>query len=193
MTVPGLSRLLKPAGGGNKPNVIIFFCDDLGWQDLGCCGSGSQAGDPRQLPAVTTPNLDQMAAEGIRFTDFCVSASVCSASRGALLTGGHDARIGGLGALQPDSPQDSSYGHNGLNPNEITLAELLKGQGYAAGCVGKWHLGHHLMFLPTRQGFDSYYGVPYSNDTYPGADSQPPSRHARGISASFSAAVLRLV
>ncbi|HUS47509.1 MAG TPA: sulfatase-like hydrolase/transferase, partial [Phycisphaerae bacterium] len=148
VTVPGLARLLGAAGSsGTKPNFIIFFCDDLGYQDLGCYGSGSYAGDPRQLPAVSTPNLDMMAAQGIKFVDFYVSGAVCSASRSALLTGCYQERVGSLGALQPDTPLDQYYGHYGLNSSadtttppaeEITLAKLLKPLGYATACVGKW-------------------------------------------------------
>ena len=129
------------------PNVIIIMADDQGYQDLGCFGS----------PKIKTPHIDRMAKEGMRFTDFYSGASVCTPSRAALLTGCYASRVGNLGVLFPRD-------NRGLNPSEITLAELLKTKGYATACIGKWHLGHHKEFLPTSQGFDSYYGVPYSND-----------------------------
>jgi arylsulfatase A-like enzyme len=129
------------------PNVIIIMADDQGYQDLGCFGS----------PKIKTPHIDQMAKEGMRFTDCYSGASVCTPSRAALLTGCYASRVGNLGVL---FPQDA----RGLNPTEITIAELLKTKGYATACIGKWHLGHHKQFLPTSQGFDTYYGVPYSND-----------------------------
>ncbi|KAB7728201.1 sulfatase-like hydrolase/transferase [Rudanella paleaurantiibacter] len=133
-----------------KPNVVLFFMDDLGYGDLSCTGAmGYQ-----------TPNLDRMAAEGSRFTNFLVAQAVCSASRAALLTGCYPNRIGLTGALGPNSPI-------GLNANEETLAELLKEQGYATGLFGKWHLGDQAQFLPTRHGFDEYFGVPYSHDMWP--------------------------
>ena len=129
------------------PNVIIIMADDQGYQDLGCFGS----------PKIKTPHIDQMAKEGMRFTDFYSGASVCTPSRAALLTGCYASRVGNLGVLFPRDAR-------GLNPTEITIAELLKTKGYATACIGKWHLGHHKQFLPTSQGFDTYYGVPYSND-----------------------------
>jgi len=129
------------------PNFVIIFTDDQGYQDLGVFGS----------PNIKTPNIDRMAAEGMRFTDFYSAASVCTPSRAALMTGCYPERVGNLPVLFPNSTR-------GLNPDEITIAELLKARGYATACVGKWHLGHHKNFLPTSQGFDSYYGIPYSND-----------------------------
>ena len=160
VAVPGLARSLAEAAAGSaeKPNVIIIFCDDQGYQDIGCYGS----------PNIKTPNLDRLAAEGVRFTDFYVSAPICSASRASLMTGCYSERIGGLGALQPETPKDPNSGKQGLNPKEITIAKLLRQQGYATACVGKWHLGHRPEFLPTRHGFDYYFGLPYSNDMYPG-------------------------
>jgi len=130
-----------------KPNVIIIFTDDQGYQDLGCFGS----------PNIKTPHIDQMAKEGMRFTDFYSAASVCTPSRAALLTGCYPERVGNLGVLFPNRSQ-------GLNPEETTIARMLKSAGYATACVGKWHLGHHKEFLPTSHGFDSYFGIPYSND-----------------------------
>jgi arylsulfatase A len=130
-----------------KPNFIIIFTDDQGYQDVGCFGS----------PNIRTPYLDKMAAEGMRFTDFYVGASICSPSRAALMTGCYPPRIGITKVLFP-------YHNIGLSPKEITIADILKEQGYATACIGKWHLGHLPQFLPTSNGFDYYYGIPYSND-----------------------------
>ena len=122
-----------------------------------------------------TPNLDRMAAEGMRFTDFYVAQAVCSASRTALLTGCYPNRVGILGALGPQ-PQI------GIHDDEMTLAELLKPRGYATAIFGKWHLGHHPQFLPTRHGFDEYFGLPYSNDMWPHHPTEPnASRRCRSI------------
>jgi arylsulfatase A-like enzyme len=130
-----------------RPNVIIIFTDDQGYQDVGCFGS----------PNIRTPNLDRMAAEGMRFTDFYVAASVCSPSRAALMTGCYPPRVGITKVLFP--------GDNiGLNSKEVTIADVLKARGYATACIGKWHLGHLPEFLPTSNGFDYYFGIPYSND-----------------------------
>ena len=131
----------------SKPNFIIIFIDDQGYQDLGCFGS----------PNIKTPNIDRMAKDGMRFTDFYSAASVCTPSRAALMTGCYPERVGNLGVLFPRN-------NTGLNPEETTIAKMLKGIGYATACVGKWHLGHLKEFLPTSHGFDSYYGIPYSND-----------------------------
>lgn len=132
---------------GQKPNIIIIFTDDQGYQDIGCFGS----------PLIKTPNLDRMAQEGRCFTSFYSANSVCSPSRASLLTGCYPPRVGISKVL---FPRDSI----GLNPQEITIADMLKARGYATACIGKWHLGHLPEFLPTRQGFDSYLGIPYSND-----------------------------
>lgn len=132
------------------PNVVIIFADDLGYSDLGCFGAKKWK----------TPHLDRMANEDVRFTNFHVSQPVCSASRCSLLTGCYANRLGIHGALGPQAK-------HGLHSDETTLAELLKTKGYATGMVGKWHLGHHPQFLPTRHGFDTYFGLPYSNDMWP--------------------------
>lgn len=132
------------------PNFVVIFTDDQGYQDVGCFGS----------PDIQTPNLDQMASEGIRFTDFYVGASVCTPSRAALLTGRYPARYGmEKGVLFPKDKK-------GLPPAEKTIAEVLNQKDYATACIGKWHLGHLDRFLPTAQGFDEYYGIPYSNDMW---------------------------
>jgi arylsulfatase A len=133
----------------DKPNVIIIFIDDMGYGDVGFNG----ATGPK------TPNLDQMAKEGMRFDDFYVGCAVCSGSRTALMTGCHYTRLSMAAVLFPNSNQ-------GLHPDEVTIADQLKGVGYKTACVGKWHLGHLPPCLPTYQGFDSYYGIPYSNDMW---------------------------
>ncbi len=136
----------------DKPNIVLINCDDLGYGDLGVYGSKINK----------TPALDKMAAEGVRFTDFYVASGVCSPSRGALLTGCYAQRIGfgefdGFRVLFPGDGI-------GLNPDETTIAGVLKDVGYSTKIIGKWHCGDQEEFLPTNHGFDSYYGLPYSND-----------------------------
>ena len=135
---------------GNRPNFIIIFADDLGYGDLGCFGS-----------TIKTPNLDRMAAEGQKWNNFYVSASVCTPSRAGLQTGRLPVRTGMCSderrVLFPDSG-------GGLPPSEITIASRLKEADYNTACIGKWHLGHLTPFLPTSHGYDYYYGIPYSND-----------------------------
>lgn len=138
------------AQADRPPNVVLIFIDDMGYADIGPFGA-------RDYP---TPNLDRLATEGRRFTDFMVSAPVCSASRAALMTGVFHIRLGVNGAYSPQAKV-------GLNPDEVTIAELCKQKGYATAIYGKWHLGHHPKFLPTSQGFDEYHGIPYSNDMWP--------------------------
>ena len=141
---------LSAKTGTNPPNVVVIFMDDMAYADIGPFGA----------KAYPTPHLDRMAKEGRKFTDFYVTQAVCSASRAGLLTGCYNVRVGILGALGPKST-------HGLNPKEITLAELCKQRGYATACFGKWHLGHHQKFLPLQHGFDEYFGIPYSNDMWP--------------------------
>jgi len=140
----------KEQAGQMKPNIVLIFTDDQGYGDLGSYGAFQ----------FTTPHLDRMAKEGMRFTHFYSAQAVCSASRAALLTGCYPNRIGLWGALMPNS-------QIGLHDDEETIAEILKEQGYATGIFGKWHLGHLKQFLPLQHGFDEYYGLPYSNDMWP--------------------------
>ena len=144
-----LAATLLPALAA-PPNVVMIYTDDQGYGDIGVQGA----------KGFSTPHLDRMAAEGMRFTDFYVAAPVCSASRAALMTGCYPARLGINGALGPKSK-------TGLHPDETTLAEMLKAKGYATGMFGKWHLGDHPDLLPGKQGFDEYVGLPYSNDMWP--------------------------
>ena len=153
--LPGCANgLLQNAKSpADKPNFIIIFCDDLGYGDLGCFGSKKHR----------TPNIDRMAAEGMRFTSFYVTSGVCTPSRSSLMTGCYPRRVN----MHQSGRQEwvlFPVAKKGLNPNEITIAEVLKTRGYATACIGKWHLGDQPKFLPTRQGFDYYYGIPYSND-----------------------------
>lgn len=134
-----------------KPNFIIVFCDDLGYGDLGTFGH----------PTIHTPNLDKMAEEGQKWTSFYVSSSVCTPSRAGILTGRYPIRSGMCSDKQRVLFPDSE---GGLPASEITIAEALKTAGYATACIGKWHLGHKEQYLPTNNGFDYYFGIPYSND-----------------------------
>ena len=136
-----------------RPNIIIIMADDLGYGDLGCYGH----------PSINTPNLDRMAAEGLRFTDFYAGQSLCTPSRAALLTGRFAVRSGMAGGpgrhvLYPNN-------HGGLPPEEITIAEALKTKGYVTAAIGKWHLGDLPGYLPNDNGFDYFFGLPYSNDS----------------------------
>jgi arylsulfatase A-like enzyme len=138
---------------GKPPNFVVIFCDDLGYADLGCFGTKQ----------IKTPNIDRMAAEGMRLTSFYSTCSVCSPSRSSLLTGCYPRRVNmhvNDRNLCVFFPADKK----GLNPEETTIAETLKAKDYATICVGKWHVGDHPSFLPHKQGFDSYFGIPYSND-----------------------------
>ena len=146
-----LSILSGQETSQDRPNFVIIFADDLGYGDLGVYGH----------PTIKTPNLDRMAFEGQKWTNFYVGASVCTPSRAALLTGRLPIRSGMSSAksrvLFPDSK-------NGLPASEVTLAEQLKKRGYNTAAIGKWHLGHKEQYLPTNNGFDYYFGIPYSND-----------------------------
>ncbi len=145
-----LPTLATAAPEERLPNVIVIFIDDMGYADIGPFGATDYE----------TPNLDRMAREGMKFTDFVVSSAVCSASRAALMTGCYHRRVGISGALGPGA-------NIGINDQEMTLAEVCKQKGYATACFGKWHLGLHPKFLPLQHGFDEYFGLPYSNDMWP--------------------------
>lgn len=141
----------KPEGQQDLlPNIILIFTDDQGYNDVGVFGAED----------ISTPNLNQMAKDGAKLTNFYAAQAVCSASRAAILTGSYPNRIGIHNALMPNSKK-------GLNPKETTLAEMLKNKGYATAIFGKWHLGDAAEFMPTKQGFDEYFGIPYSNDMWP--------------------------
>lgn len=140
-----------------KPNIVIIYIDDLGYGDLGCYGH----------PQHRTPNIDKLAAGGMRFTDFYAGAAVSTPSRASLLTGCYPKRVDLHVSDKPPQQFRAVLGRacpKGLNPKEITIAEVLKEQGYATACIGKWHVGDQPEFLPTKQGFDYYYGLPYSNN-----------------------------
>ena len=146
----GAGPALTLAAAPRLPNIVIIFTDDQGYADVGVFGA----------KGFKTPNLDRMAREGCKFTNFHVAQPVCSASRTALLTGCYPNRLGIHGALGPGA-------RHGIHDDEMTIAQLLKQKGYATGMAGKWHLGHHPQFLPTHHGFDEYFGLPYSNDMWP--------------------------
>jgi arylsulfatase A-like enzyme len=142
----GFAGVASVCAADRKPNIVVIFVDDLGYADIGPFGATLQK----------TPHLDRMAREGMKLTSF-YAAPVCSVSRAQLMTGCYGARISVPGVYFPGAP-------NGLHPDEVTIAERLKDLGYATACVGKWHLGDQPPFLPTKQGFDRYFGIPYSND-----------------------------
>jgi arylsulfatase A-like enzyme len=153
-----VGRLLSGRPVKYRPNFVVIFCDDVGYSDVGCFGAKGWE----------TPNLDKMAAEGMRFTSFYVAAPSCTPSRAALLTGCYPQRVGLPYVLFPEGPWWTKGKTDiGISSEEETVAELLKERGYATACIGKWHLGHHRKFLPTRHGFDYYFGIPYSNDMRP--------------------------
>lgn len=139
------------------PNIVLIFTDDQGYNDVGVFGAKD----------ITTPNLDKMAKEGTMLTSYYAAQAVCSASRAGILTGCYPNRIGIHNALGPGNT-------HGINEKETTMAEMLKAKGYATAIFGKWHLGHQEKFLPTRHGFDEWYGIPYSNDMWPFHPQQGP-------------------
>ncbi len=151
-----LAGIHGAAGEVGRPNFVLLLCDNLGYGDVGCYGSTRHR----------TPHVDRMAAEGLRLTHFYVTSGVCTPSRASLMTGCYPRRVNlhvsdtGARVLQPVSPK-------GLHPDEVTLAEVLRSAGYATCCIGKWHLGDQPEFLPTRQGFDEFFGIPYSDDMTP--------------------------
>lgn len=138
---------LSSQSNASPPNIVFIFADDLGYGDIGSYGASD----------IDTPAIDSLGTDGIRFTDFYAASPICSPSRAALLTGRYPIRQGIKGVFFPQS-------FDGISPEETTIAELLKTKGYRTGIVGKWHLGHHYKHLPLQNGFDSYFGIPYSND-----------------------------
>jgi arylsulfatase len=145
MLTSGTSVIAAP----RRPNIVMILCDDLGYGDLGCYGS-----------SIRTPNIDRMAAEGVRFTDFYAANPVCSPSRAALLTGQYPTRVGVPRVLDPN---DSG----GLDLKVPTMANRFRNAGYRTFMVGKWHLGKDAPYLPHRRGFEHWFGIPYSNDMHP--------------------------
>ncbi len=150
------------AASRRPPNFILILTDNLGYGDLGCYGASKHR----------TPSIDRMAREGVRFTGCYAASGVCTPSRAALLTGRYPRRVG-LHYTDPDGAVLRPVSRNGLHPDEVTVAEVLKERGYATAIVGKWHLGDQLPFLPTRQGFDWYFGIPYSEDQVANPNGKP--------------------
>jgi arylsulfatase len=148
VAVPGVAQ--DAPAVAMKPNIILILTDDQGYEDVGVYGASG----------FKTPNLDRMATEGLRFTSFYATESACSPTRASLMTGSYPTRVGIPEVLFPGATE-------GLNPDEVTIADLARDQGYATAAIGKWHLGDHPVFLPTNHGFDSYFGIPYSNDMSP--------------------------
>src|SRR5512133_2376476 len=134
----------------STPNIVLILMDDMGYGDIGRTGANQYE----------TPNLNKLAVQGMQFTRYYCPHAVSSASRAGLMTGCYPNRVGISGALMP-------WAQVGINPEETTIAEMLKTKGYHTGIIGKWHLGHHRQFLPLQNGFDEYYGIPYSNDMWP--------------------------
>jgi arylsulfatase A len=150
LALNGCESSFKQASGMDKPNVIIIFCDDVGYADVGVFGA----------KGYKTPHIDRMAAEGVKFTDFYAAAPSCTPSRAALMTGCYPQRVSLPNVIGPNAKV-------GISSDEKTIAEILKPLGYATACYGKWHLGDDPKFLPMRHGFDDYFGLPYSNDMWP--------------------------
>lgn len=148
-----LFLILVATATARKPNIILIYMDDMGYGDVGCFGSTKNR----------TPVIDHLAENGMRFTDFYVTSGVCTPSRSSLLTGCYPRRLN-MHVDQNNKWVLFPNARKGLNPDETTVAEILKEQGYATTCIGKWHLGDQPEFLPTKHGFDSYFGIPYSND-----------------------------
>jgi len=165
-----LSKALR--GAQRQPNIVMIYADDLGYGDLGCYGS-----------PIATPNIDRLAEEGARFTNFYSASPVCSPSRAALMTGRYPTRV--------EVPVVLGPGDAGLPDSEITLAQVLKTAGYRTSCVGKWHLGSTPRYLPTNRGFDEYFGVPYSADMTPcplirGSNVVAPAVDSSTLTTSFT-------
>ena len=146
----------QPGASGAQPSFVVIYCDNLGYGDIGCFGSTLHR----------TPHIDRMAREGRRLTHFYSASGVCTPSRASLMTGSYPRRVG-LHMTGPDGAVLRPVSPNGLHPEEVTIAEVLAGLGYATACVGKWRLGDQPLFLPTRRGFERFFGIPYSDDMIP--------------------------
>ena len=171
-SVTGVAVSTALRGQQRRPNIIVIYADDLGYGDLGCYGS-----------AIPTPNIDRLAEEGARFTNFYSASPVCSPSRAALMTGRYPTRVEVPVVLGPGDP--------GLPDSETTLAQVLKSAGYRTSCIGKWHLGSSARYLPTNRGFDEFFGVPYSADMSPcplirGTSVMAPSADLTTLTARFT-------
>ena len=164
MAVAASTRMDVYASAPERPNFVIILCDDMGYGDLSCYGN----------PTIQTPNIDRMAGEGMKLTQFYVGAAISTPSRSALLTGRLPVRNGMYGDRKGVMFPDSKAG---LGQDEITIAKVLRQNGYATGCVGKWHLGAFSPYLPTDHGFDYYFGIPYSNDMSPAQNKGPHARN----------------
>ena len=143
----GASCMAATPAKSVKPNFVFIYMDDMGYSDVSCYGETRW----------TTPNIDALAEQGMKFTDCYAASPISSPSRAGFLTGRYPARMGIQGVFYPDS-------YTGMAQDEVTMAEVLKAEGYATACIGKWHLGNREKFLPLQQGFDEYFGIPYSND-----------------------------
>ena len=153
LAAAGLAAANGFAAEAQRPNIIIINCDNLGYGDVGCFGSKKHR----------TPRIDRLAAQGMRLTTFYSASAVCTPSRAALMTGCYPRRVN-MHVGDNDGIVLFPVSRKGLHPDEVTVAEVLKKRGYATTCIGKWHLGDQPDFLPTRQGFDEYFGIPYSDN-----------------------------
>jgi arylsulfatase A-like enzyme len=171
------SAAMAAEGPARPPNIVLVVADDLGWGDLASYGH----------PTIRTPHLDRMAREGQRWTSFYAAAPYCTPSRAGLITGRLPVRSGMASEMRTVLFPDSA---GGLPSAEVTIAEILKGRGYATAAIGKWHLGHRPAYLPQRHGFDLYFGIPYSNDMDAAPDS-PPTRITRPRNEYFNVPVYR--
>jgi len=143
------TTLTLSAFAKEKPNIILIYADDLGYGDLSCYGA----------PNINTPNIDKMANQGMKLLDFYATSASCTPSRAALMTGSYPGRVGMNNVLMPGNKDKHTGKILGLNPKETTLAEVVRDQGYATACIGKWHLGDDSIFMPNNHGFDYYFGI----------------------------------
>jgi arylsulfatase A len=177
LLLTSVSAAMAAEGPARPPNIVLVVADDLGWGDLTSYGH----------PTIRTPHLDRMAREGQRWTSFYSAAPYCTPSRAGLITGRLPVRSGMASEVRTVLYADST---GGLPASEVTIAEILKGRGYATAVIGKWHLGHRPAYLPRRHGFDLYFGIPYSNDMDAAPDS-PSTRIEQPKSEYFNVPVYR--